>query len=175
MPHLSEPIETRPLPVKWKSTLGLYLDISKKNTGYAVMLGMNLLHYGEKSFQKAKSDGHMLHEFEEWITDLLDTGEFDLIATEYAAFQKGRANELWHNLAAILKKVAYARGLRVAKVYASQIKFHAAGHSKADKAQIVKRVNRIHELELTSDDIADAIGCGHACAGLIDDGTLKWL
>jgi len=74
-----------PLP-SWKNTVGLYLDLGKKNTGYAIMRGYTVLHYGEVSFQKYDSDGEMLFEWQDWLRNMTDAQGLDLVGVEYAAF-----------------------------------------------------------------------------------------
>lgn len=168
--------------VRWEHALGLFLDLAKANTGYAVMMGDNLLHYGDRSFKRIDHDGELLAEFTEWIEELLETAEFDVIGVEEAFAQKGRANELWHNLMGALKLIAHRRGLPIAYVLPSQLKFYAAGHGNSTKAAVVKAVSKRFEGQIggenggeISEDAADAIGVSLACAGRERDGLrIKW-
>lgn len=164
------------LPREWKHTLGLYLDISRKDTGYCAMLGDKLIHHGHRGFEGYDSDGEMLMEFYAWLQDLLSAGEYHLIGMEYAPFQRGRALELWHNLVAILKITAHTEDLKVLGVHPTQVKMATGARHNAKKHEVIRRVNDIHNLKLTNDNVADAIGVGMAAPNILDgDYRIKWL
>ena len=164
------------LPRRWKDTLGLYLDISRKDTGYAVMLGAELVHYGHRGFEGYRTDGEMLMEYYSWLQDLFSAGEYHLVGVEYAPFQRGRALELWHNLMAVTKLAAYAEDTRILGVHPTQVKMGTGARHNAKKQEVIKRVNERYNLELDNDNIADAIGVGIAAPDVLDgDYRIKWL
>lgn len=162
MPSKPDPPSLPP----WDSALGLYLDLSKKNTGFAVMLGFDLVHYGEESFQEFRSDGEMLFELDRWLEGVIEVGEFDLLGVEYAAFQKGRAQELFHAMLGVVKRQAFIANLPIRKIYPGQIKRVVTGWHQAPKSRVVELVNMKYGLDLTSHDVADAIGVGMATGSI---------
>ena len=164
------------LPELWKDTLGLYLDVSRKDTGFAVMLGSRLIHYGHRGFEGYASDGEMLMEWYAWLNDMLSAGEYHLLGIEYAPFQRGRALELWHNMIAILKLAAYAEDKPTIGVHPTQVKMATGARHNAKKPEVIKRVNEAFNLTLDNDNIADAIGVGMAAPSILDgDYRIKWL
>lgn len=166
------------LPKLWKNTLGLYLDVSRKDTGYAIMLGNRLIHHGHQGFEGFDSDGEMLGEWKDWLESLLWAGEgkYHLIGVEWAPFQRGRALELWHNMIGVLKLVANENELPILGVHPTQVKMGVGARHNAKKKEVIQRVNTRYELELTNDNIADAIGVGTSAPSVLDgDYRIKWL
>lgn len=164
------------LPKLWKDTLGLYLDVSRKDTGYAIMLGGRLVHHGHRGFEGYDSDGEMLMEWHAWLASLFGAGAYHLVGVEWAPFQRGRALELWHNMIGVLKVAAHAEGLPILGVHPTQVKMGTGARHNAKKEEVIKRVNQSYDLGLTNDNIADAIGVGMAAPQVLDgDYRVKWL
>lgn len=140
--------------------MGLFLDLSRACTGYAVMIGdKHVLDYGVWKYEHL-THGQMLSQLYADMNDTLELADFDMIGYENAAFQRGIASELFHNMAGVVKMLGAEHGLKVLKANASTIKYVTAGSGKAPKADVIQAINRRLGLNLTDDNIADALGVG---------------
>jgi len=76
---------------------------------------------------------------------------------------------------AVLKILGYELNLPIRRIYPGEIKNVTAGFHRASKKQVLAGVNARHGLDLTSHDIADAIGVGMAIGTVFGRASRGWI
>lgn len=160
--------------------IGLYLDLGKKATGWAVLQGKDVLcASGLWSFADAPCHGQLARDLYGRLGWLLLTSQPHLAAYEAAHHQRGAAAEVFGVLSTALKLACYDNGVPLYKVASGQIKRIVAGDGAGDKAVVVAGVNAALDLDLdpspksADHNRADAIGVGLAAYRLALTGELK--
>lgn len=159
-------------PFRPSTSLVLGLDLSKHCTGWALMLGTELIDYGAWFYSpkgKRVKDTPLMLALQADLSRILndyssDSLKIERIVYEAAQHQPGRAGEIFACMVAALKLFAHAHNIPVYLVYPQNIKKVVASDGKADKAAVVQAVNKRYSLELSDDEkgtdhnMADAIG-----------------
>jgi Holliday junction resolvasome RuvABC endonuclease subunit len=165
------PGENLPKP---SERLGIYLDLAKGGTGWCVAVGADeIIDHGVWEFPSKVKDGALLREFGHLLADLVEAYNPDVIVYENAMNQKARAGELFYAMAGMLKVVAFHAGLAVFQVSPTSLKRWGAGDAKATKLDVIKAVNKRHNLKIEDDNEADAVALVHTAWQLALYGELR--
>ena len=135
----------------------LALDISIRNTGWALWDGSDY-HWGSKSFLDAKEDyGLLFSEYEKWIGNMIFRHDPYLIAMEGTYFgMKGKSAYQLNVLNGITHKVSYIADISRTEYAVSSIKKFITGNGRASKEEVIEAITN-KGFEVDNDDEADAL------------------
>lgn len=135
----------------------LALDISIRNTGWAVWDGSDY-HWGSKSFDEYKEDYGLLFEtYEKWIDNMIYLHNPYLVAMEGTYFgMKGRSAYQLNVLNGLTHKVCYQSDINRTECNVSTIKKFLTGNGRASKQEVVDAITE-KGFEVENDDEADAL------------------
>lgn len=141
---------------------GISLDLSKRNTGYAIWGHGKIVEVGEHSFQKYDYFGDVLLEFRSWLGGLMvQRGPLTWMAYEEVMVRNKLHGELHFGMVGILAMACAGLRLPLLGVNTMTMKKVVAGTGKASKEQMVREVQlRYPDLGNIDHDVADAIGVG---------------
>ena len=132
----------------------LCLDIATR-TGYCYDSASGL-EFGHFNIPKnLKTHGEKFRAFAFWLFDLLNTGNFDLVAIE-KPFIRGKSTFYLIGLCAIAEGVTAHYDIPFVRVPVTKIKKHFTNDGKASKIDMVTRATEMG-YDVTVDDEADAI------------------
>lgn len=134
----------------------LSLDVATL-TGWAVMRSDRSIRSGRVRLPKGERQGERLHAFRKWLTTKkAEIGHIDFVVYENAAFQRGAANEVFHNLIGVLLDWCEHHLIGYAKINPTSIKTFATGKGNADKAAMLQAAAE-RGYQCIDDNEADAI------------------
>lgn len=146
---------------------GISLDLSKRNTGYAIWGGTRVVQAGSHSFQEHVYFGDALLSFQHWLTHLMKRVEqIDALGPDWVAYEEVMVRnkvhgELHFGMVGILAMACAGLRLPLLGVNTMTMKKVVAGTGKASKEQMVREVQlRYPDLGNIDHDVADAIGVG---------------
>lgn len=144
----------------------LAIDPSSSATGYAlsekVPFNNHIIFkdYGTVSFTKPKEKGygHLFHEFNIWLSDLVDDhrNNLEMIVCENQCGNRGIAAYILQNLQGIVQKVAEVNEIPYYQHSPGTIKKHITGKGNAPKSKVVEAVKALG-YDVEDDNQADAI------------------
>ena len=135
----------------------LALDLAT-TTGYAIRRHDGEIDSGRIRLpEKVERDGQRLHALRKILTELKFSYQgFDFVVWENAPFQKGVANERYHNLAGTLMVWCEQHEVGYGKVDVSTIKKFATGKGNAQKPDMIKAAKDVG-YNVIDDNEADAL------------------
>jgi Holliday junction resolvasome RuvABC endonuclease subunit len=138
----------------------LGLDTATK-TGWALYDSHlnRIVESGVQSFAKARgeSNGMMFLRFRKWLTDLLNSWPVKFVVYEKAHHRGGAATEICVNLSGRVQEACDAWGIDYLTVQTTRLKKWATGKGNSGKEAMIEEVAKRFDLQVKSDDEADAI------------------
>jgi Holliday junction resolvasome RuvABC endonuclease subunit len=145
----------------------LALDQASRKTGFALMDGIELVHYGV--FESSLSDeAARVHEIKEWVISMIENWKPDLIAIEGIQYEQNFGVTTFQTLArlqGVLIEVCFDLKVPYEVVSSNTWRAHCEvkGRSRPDKKRSMQlNIKKWYDVSV-SDDEADAIGlCKYA-------------
>lgn len=135
-----------------------------QHLGIAVFDAGTLVHYECKHLRKKASDskGMILTRLQIILEELLAQHSPDTIVYELVSRHIGtHAAHMYGAIEGLLHIIAEKYGLAMVSVPVKHIKKFTTGSGNADKQKMLETANTLYTLELTNDNVADAILIGH--------------
>ena len=110
--------------------------------------------------KRDESKGMRVIRFRSKLLDLIDSGVTIIVYERPAGMHKSSIITQ-SELVGVLKLVCEEKGIEYRAYSAPEIKKYATGKGNCNKAMMVKTANEKYDLELTDDNIADAVHLYH--------------
>ena len=135
------------------------------NKDYPTILALDLgNHFGYALMKDGEvQSGHVKHkeknelQFFTWLNNFVIHGHPACIVYEFAAWQQGKAREIWGGMLGITKLVSQRYEIELLPVPVKTIKLHITGRGGASKEDMIYHVNE-RGYDVDDDNEADAIG-----------------
>ena len=137
----------------------LGLDCGTK-TGWAITRNDgSIWESGVQDFSKRRgeSNGAMFLRFRNWLHELMTHCQLEFVAYEQAHHRGGAATEIGVNLAGRVQEQCAALGIEYAAVHTATLKKWATGSGRAEKSQMIAKVQPMLGRAPIDDNEADAV------------------